>query len=66
MGEIVAIITHEAAPIVTLRRVSVSLFLMAARQAEMTCTLGLPTLCGKEERRREVEWLEGGWEGDRK
>ena len=37
-------VTHEAPPIMTLRRVSVSLFLMAARQAEMTCALGLPTV----------------------
>ena len=62
----VAMVTHEAPPIMTLRRMSVSLFLMAARQAEMTCALGLPTMSGKEERGREVEWLGGGWKGDRK
>ena len=45
---LVAMVTHEAPPIMTLRRVSVSLFLMAARQAEMTCALGLPTVSEKE------------------
>ena len=48
-------VTHEAPSIMTLRRVSVSLFLMAARQAEMTCTLGLPTVSEKERGR-----IEGG------
>ena len=37
----------------TLRRVSVSLFLMGARQAEMTCALGLPAVSEKERGRIE-------------
>ena len=45
---LVAMVTHEAPPIMTLRRVSVSLFLMAVRQAEMTCALGLPTVSENE------------------
>ena len=58
-------VTDEAPPIMILRRVSVSLFLMAARQAEMTCALGLPAVSEKEERGREGGRMEGGWRGDR-
>ena len=58
---LVAMVTHEAPPIMTLRRVSVSLFLMAARQAEMTCALGLPTVS---EKRRMREKNEDGLKSD--
>ena len=58
---LVAMVTHEAPPIRTLRRVSVSLFLMAARQAEMTCALGLPTVS---EKRRMREKNEEGLKSD--
>ena len=57
---LVAMVTHEAPPIMTLRRVFVSLFLMAARQAEMTCALGLPTVSEtRRERENEREKMEG-------